>query len=829
MKKLLLLILSACALLADPIGQTPEQVRKDFEAQQGDKYKQETLPDFTLAELRRKNIFSSTQTLERDIAFSAFGLANILSVAPCDNLGSGFTGSIYDINLEGGIVTCLVAEVKGVYDPIGLFKVYYPKFKVNFSKDTQKAKDENAAAFAKAESSFKGINIDKGKYTKKDDSYLTVPQILTAAILTDSNVIDVEATRVNRSLKLKEGYIATYVASDGSINDNTRYILADAATIFDVYIKLAKLSMDYLFLLALFFGAWGIGRVGFGALADKLEKLQNHDKKIPFGFGILAAIILFFPTNEYNDVNGVNNPNGEVSSEYEIMKTRYQSFEKTGYYLFSEWADSAAAAIIDSEVNALIDKSGVGTAEQLISAYSGWKLAEKQKGFWTEYATKCDATYDNTYLKDGNTYVYSGVANNPYPQSEKYASAIAIYKPATGKNYYNKAPEGLVLGGYSASNQSASNAIGGTETSKVYPQVSFSSCNRAFSHKDYFTQRASDFEASYKKLLDTINSGGNPVKMNMIKTVLEFQYKLQKTWGYLSILGLPVTKMQTEYIGGLYEERNNAVLDALKAQVKEDSNGMHMVMSTIPYLFVPGAGTVFQVASENSGKFGAAAGTAIAGGATAGLAAVIGAALGGIIGTVGGGAIGMVMAYHVAKAVLTITPIVGLIIIGLVRFIIILIKIFSFHFASLFLLPIAFAKENIQAISKFTMKILATMIELPLFILSVWLAITANSLIHSVGDIFSKEIILGMLANNEAGYAGVNQDMMNNEWLSKLKIYVFDGFVEVAIAGFAIIIIYKLIISFHSQLLEVFDIQTSSIDNSIENMKSEAGSWGGKI
>lgn len=833
--KFLFLFLSLIGVLfADPIGQTPEQIRKDFEAQQGDKYKFDTLPYFSLPELQRKNILTTAQTLERDYSSTAFGLEDILTAAPCDNLKSGFTGSIYDINLEEGIVTCLVAEVKGVYDPIGLFKVSYPKLKTNFSKNEQKAKDDNAAAIKKAEESFKAINVDKSNYTSKENNYLSVPQILTAAILTDSSIIDVEATKVSRNIKLKDGYISTYTASDGSVNDNTRYIMADAATIFDVYIKLAKLSMDYLFLLAIFFGVWGIGRIGFGALADKLEKLQNHDKKIPFGFGVLAAIILFFPANDYNAVNSVNNPNGQASPEFEIMKTRYQSFEKTGYYLFSEWADDVAAAIIDSEVNAIIDKSGVGTAQQIIAADSGLKLADKQRIFWFEYYNKCYAVYDATYLKDGDTYVYSGTANNPFPQSEKYASAIAIYKPTAGRNYYNKSPEGLVKGGYSTSNQNANSAIGGTDTSNVYPQISFSSCNRAISHYDYFTKRVTDYDASYKELIAAVNSGGNSAKMNMIKTIVEFQYKLQKTWGYLAILGLPVTKMQTEYIGGLYQERNNAVLEALKVQTKEDSAGMHMLMSSIPYLFVPGAGTVFQVISENSGKFGAAAGGAVAGGATGGLAAVFGAMFGGIVGTIGGGLIGAAGAYHVAKAVLTITPIVGLIIIGLVRFIVILIKIFSFHFASLFLLPIAFAKENIQAISKFSMKILATMIELPLFILSVWLAITANSLIHTVGDIFSKEIIIGMLANNEAGYAGISNSSVtgaigSGEWLAKLKIYVFDGFMEVAIAGFAITIIYKLIISYHSQVLEVFDIQTSSIDNSIENMKSEAGGFGGKV
>ena len=56
--------------------------------------------------------------------------------------------------------------------------------------------------------------------------------------------------------------------------------------------------------------------------------------------------------------------------------------------------------------------------------------------------------------------------------------------------------------------------------------------------------------------------------------------------------------------------------------------------------------------------------------------------------------------------------------------------------------------------------------------------------------------------------------------MSKIKIYVFDGFTEIAIAVFAIIIIYKLIISLHNTIFEVLEVQGSqSLDNSIESMR----------
>ncbi len=315
-------------------------------------------------------------------------------------------------------------------------------------------------------------------------------------------------------------------------------------------------------------------------------------------------------------------------------------------------------------------------------------------------------------------------------------------------------------------------------------------------------------------------------KIPMLEGIIKFQYELYRDWGYLAVLGLPVSKMQTEFIGGLYKTKRSEILEKLNNEVKKDSWGTHTIMSSIPYLFVPGAGTVFQVVSENSGKMGATLGSA---------AGPIGTVIGAIGGTVAGGTLGMWFAYETSKTILALSPIIGIIIIGLLRFVIIIIKIFSFHFASLFMMPIMFARENVQAISRFTMKIFATMLELPIFVLSVWLAITASSLIHTIGDIFGKKIIIGMLENNDLQYEGVENStwtlgLANGEWLAKLKIYVFDGFIEIAIAVFSIIIIYKIIVTLHSTLFEVIEVQGSrEIDNAIESMKNESTGWGSRI
>ncbi|PHQ92620.1 MAG: hypothetical protein COB42_00405 [Sulfurimonas sp.] len=418
--------------------------------------------------------------------------------------------------------------------------------------------------------------------------------------------------------------------------------------------------------------------------------------------------------------------------------------------------------------------------------------------------------------------IYSETYENLYPMSENWAYAASVMN-VDGENYYKLSPEGLTLkSGYSQiylANQEHS-------IESFYPLVAFSSCRKANVYETKYYQKVQEYKDELNRLLQN-NESPDKNKINMLVKLIEFQYGLFREWGYLSILGLPVTKMQTEYIGGLYTAKNSEVIEKLNAQIKEDSSGAHMIMSSIPYMFIPGAGTVYKVISDNSGKLGAAAGAT----AGSGIFSVITGAVGGIVGTVSGGAIGMWGAYNVAKTVLELTPIIGIVIIGLVRFLIILIKIFSFHLVSLFLMPLMFAKENLQAISRFTVKIIATMLELPIFVLAVWLAITANSLIHSIGDAFSKKIILGMLENNEAQHVGLSGNYTGTgEWFSKIKIYVFDGFMEIAIAVFAIIIIYKLIISLHNTLFEVLEIQGSqSLDNSIESMKNEASGWGTRV
>ena len=169
------------------------------------------------------------------------------------------------------------------------------------------------------------------------------------------------------------------------------------------------------------------------------------------------------------------------------------------------------------------------------------------------------------------------------------------------------------------------------------------------------------------------------------------------------------------------------------------------------------------------------------------------------------------------------------------RFVVIILKIFSFHFGSLFMLPIMFLQNNLTAMGRLSIKILGTMLEVPIFVLSVYLAHMATGLVYTIGSVFSKESMIGLLENSLAAsqtnpqqveVAGVNL----NALFIHAKIYFYDGFMEVLMAVFSIVVAYKIIVSLHTSLFEMFEMHANNaLDNSIESLRQESGSWGTRV
>ncbi|MFW3426994.1 glycine zipper family protein [Aliarcobacter butzleri] len=787
---------------------------RDFENNNMAKYRDDELILMSSESLLKNGIIYNGNDLIRDVATtpnSGISLESIRQSLKCSFVTDKYTATVYNIKPKEGIVTCMVAVKGDIYNPIGLFNVFYPTMKKAYALDLEKAEKENIAVLNSLDAQFKPLSdrvksISNSINVNNNKDFLTVPELLTAAVLTDTDVVDFEKTEATGTFQLKDNFTSIYQdVNSGEYIDNQKYILADAETFSKVYTGLGDISMSYYIILIALFGITGVSRKALGNMFAKMEKRQKPDGFIPYTLMAIIGVLLFIPTT-YTQTQG--------NTQYEVYKTKYQEFEKDGYALFNDWADDAAKVIIDSEVSSLLKKSGVGTRDQGISTIAGYEQYKKLKTFNQDLWSICvNDIYNYSGLVDSNNkHHYSQDPNQPFPLNEKWAYIMSKIKNNASVIYYSPAPKGEVK------NANAYSTSTNNEYKDIYPDFSLSSCGK--NYYDYINNKR--LYEDYSKQRDILINQDNSSKLVAIESLLTNQYELYRDFGFLSVLGLPVLKLQTEYLGGLYKTQRSEVLDKLNKQIAQTGDGdggddefLHSFFSSIPYLFVPGAGTVFQVITENSGKIGAVFGSK---------GGPLGTIIGATIGTISGGALGMKLAYEVASNLLQLTPILGLIVIGLLRYVIILIKIFVFHFISLFLMPLMFVQQNLEAFFKFTMKIFITMVEIPIFVLSIWLALSANSLLHTIGDIFGKKMIIFMLENN-------NNLTKNDLYdFGALKIYLFDGFLEIIIAVFSTVIIYKIIISLHETVSDILEVQgTNRFDSAIESMKSDATGWGQKI
>lgn len=801
----------------------PDQLKQDLSEGKVAKYQTETIPTASLAELQQRGVLGSDATLTRHISgtptFDAILAADVCKV----DTPQAYTSTIYEMDLPSGIITCMYAAKGDLYNPMGLYKVVVPEIKAYYAINSEAAKVEKAAEIANAERQFQPLIQTKANIVNQmqqqtsSGTFLTIPELIYAAILTDEQIVDIDAARATGKFQLKQGYSSKFTQSN-EVVDNSEYLLTDTVSIFKVYGGLAQASMNFLILMTLGFGAYGGIKYFGGKASKKLEKKQSNEAEIPYLAGIFAGLILFFPQSETTQ-NG----------DYTVLHNRYQGFEKFGYYNFNEWAKTSAKVIIDSELDSVIAKTGLGTKEQIVDTTAQATQAQKLDAVYTANYNVCvNNIYKSDYLThtDGKT-VFGESDKSMFPTTEHWGYVALAAKPLT-EGYYEKGSGGSLQ----------DSAAGEGE----YPKIAFSACGKADSLSNFYRERKTQLQNSYNSLVQS--SGSAAPKIVGMEKIIEFQYKLYRDWGYLSVLALPIAKMQAERLSGINKNTSSQLLEKLNQNIAGEDKMLHSLLSAIPYMYVPGSQTVFEVASGNSIAIGAAGGAVIGsqvpeaqGWFSKAFYTAVGAVDGAAIGwtSAGSGAIGMGFAYMAGKITLTLLPILGLTMIGVLRFITIIVKSFSYHFVSLFVMPIIFIQRNIELMAKLTARVLATMLELPIFVLAVWLAMTANSLIHTIGITFSKMVLSGMIENGfimdplqmgNMSIAGQNA----SEWSSKMLIYLFDGFFEVAVAAFSIVIIYKIIISLHKELFDAIDLTANSaIDSSIESMRQEGNSWGAKI
>jgi len=822
---------------------TKAQIEKDVNAQTMNKYKDhfEVLNPSTLAKKgilksslagifqANDNNASSKSYLTDTTAFS--NISEFTSKVECSSKVDlhSWSATVYDINPRSGMVSCLVAPMGDLNNPIGIFKVYYPKTKVFFTKNLKQAKINNASQIAAAKTQFASVynTIRQQQHTLEianegGQTHLTIPEVATAAILTDGSVIDIQATKDTGKLQFKQGF---------TVPENAKIITPSVSSLFSTYIGFSDVSMEYFVALLSFFIMYA---AIFRGAEYWEEKGQNNKKQLRWGIGAMAGLLLFIPTTQYsfsaNSLENTANGQKALIGKHDVMETNWQSFERDGYSLFSDWSNHLAKVTIDSEMQAIINKTGIGTADQIVNAYAGKIMYQHLHNYSRNINNTCQNNFKTNEMKmstNSHKYKFSNNSSTLFSTDENFAYAMGVfnnerymYRDLTSNNAFTQDVNNYYD---SASPQN------GTSKEKIgryfYPRLSFAACGKNYYKMSFYDKKYNDYKTQLTKL-ETTNTNDN-LKINLISKLVKFQYSLYNDWGYMSVLGLPVTKLFTEMIGGLYENQNDEVLTALNNQIEEGDDSksiLHKVMSSIPYFMLPGVSEVYTITKNSINTAGSMLGNIpfVGGFLNSGVK------IAGNIAAIG-------LSFTSAKLFLAIMPIVGIVVLGILRFALIIAKIFGLHFSALFILPISIVRENVEAIKNFAMKLFATMLELPLFVVAIYLSIVLSGLIHDLGDYFGKKIIIGMLENADASNNIVTAGM--NHWINttgeyggKMLIYILDGVMQIALSLIAIAIIYKIIVTYHNSILEIIEVKgMQRIDDAADSIRQDAASMGSKI
>ncbi len=194
MKKIFLLFLIVLTSSFPFTEINPKVAMEDFKNGNMEKYKHDNLGYIDLSSLISRGVINSKNELTREIpeTISKENIRNYLTcsfVADNNIISSDWTATIYNINAQSGIVTCMVAKKGDLYNPVGLFDTYYPNLQKAFALDLKKAEKDNKNLINSVKNQFQPLqdkidNIYQSTRYVQNKEYLTIPELLTAAVLT---------------------------------------------------------------------------------------------------------------------------------------------------------------------------------------------------------------------------------------------------------------------------------------------------------------------------------------------------------------------------------------------------------------------------------------------------------------------------------------------------------------------------------------------------------------------------------------------------------------------------------------------------------------------
>lgn len=856
MKRFLIpLLLFASIAIADNVFDQ-EKIRNDFKNSNTDPYKNDYLKNIAKSEMILKHL-DPQDIQNHQITCENNNFTNINDYR-CPKAKEGFSTSILKSNLKSGNMVCLFAK-KGVLEkPIATFNWSLRDYTgYNNSCDNLLVKDRAAAiaansdAIEKSKEDFKALEAAKVQFSQASDeegNNVAIPHLLASVLIQDGDLIDIQSSINHGSIVLQDGFNmkgANYLraknltqtsienANIGDvfsvsfdeaggagnwIKNLTNAVLANASrntgigdynpqilvkkleniasennsktsdlinhrliSLLEFYPKWTLLNQDFFILLMALFGGGAASFLIFSKGVNFVEKTQENTSLIMYISIILISFIMFLPYSENEQV--------EIDEKtYKTYNNNFQNLETGLYYTFIDFADRIAKNIIDTEMNSIIKRTNHVSTNSLISTFEQNEVFFKEAQIVGKLLHKCGNEYDIDLIQ-----AQLDNKNNYFPSSEQMMYASYISK-GRSPNYYSTHGNG---GSVIFDNQ------------EMYPNLSLSMCHSIANRYDFLEKRVNANDS----LIAKAAAGVDSQKLQMIENIIKSQYGMYEEWGFMSILALPTIIYKSQQVGGLFEKEKldyaSQLLDNEKDTIVKD------IAYNSPMLLIPGVSNLYQILKDNSGKIGASLGA---------VGGPKGSLTGGVVGFFTSSSIAYVGTVYFVEEIIKAIPIIGIVMFGLLILLKIIIKIFTYHLIAPFVLVIAFSKRNTEMITNFFSRVISIMLEIPIFVLSVFAAMAAHDILMSIGTPLSSTLMKII--------SEITIDSFGNDFavLQHGMDYAMQGFVNILLNLFSFVIIFKILSTYHTQIFEALETKAATaFDDVIEKMQQSAQGWGHRI
>lgn len=870
MKKLIFILFFPLFLFSsDSFIYDQKTIKKDFEKGEVEKYKLDNLQVFNIDIAKEKFL---TLTANRKEASNP---SDILSFG-CPDGSSEFTTSVAKIDFKAQKIQCLVSKKGHLDKPLGVFEWRFTDY-VNFdiqqyqnkmTVDREKVLKDNQSLIAINQSQLEGIReaqVEARNANFENGGNTGFSHILWGGILGDSKLIDVETSINSNKIVLQEGFtpmggnflraktptqvkasettldevysvqsgvadswisniakqigyniVSAYntVAENSKLvngsqlldtidynptvtvqrlkdiqfeyNENANELSGRIINLLEFYPRLSSVIDNFYILIVSILGLIGISILTLNKISNKLDENNRSDSQNYIVWGIVTVIglILFLPTSIEKVTISDN--------DYKLTQSNFNGIEKIGYYTSIDLANGIAKEALDTEINGYIRNIGSvtekGLMQTIIKKEENLKLIQE----YGSAIEKCGTLYYSKALQN-----FSDNKNFPFPASEQWIYANVI-NSGNYPNYYNKVDKG----GYIID----SNYVEGT-----YPPISLSGCRYVMEKYNYLFKNTNQL----LNVIERAQNGIDPRKLETIEQITKSAYGLYSNFQFMGILALPLVDFKLKQIGGILQEQEKSRAAKLLDEEKGNDIVKDVIQNSGLYM-LPGVESIHNLIASNSASLSAgAAGTITKN--------PILTAIGGVFGFVGSQSIAYYTTTNLVTSLILILPSIGVMIFGLIVLMKIIVKTIIYHLAAPFVLLAAFGQKGGEVFKNYLIKTLSVMAEIPLFVVSVVVAITVSSIIIMVGDPISSGLL--KIMSEITHMSGENWNIVEHG-----SDYFVIGLTKMILHLLSFYMVFKVMITFHSVVFEALEIRSAqAFDQATEQLTQASRGWGNRI